>query len=213
MARVLIFLTWMMVHLATTAADPWCGPHGAKALRIEWVPATAQEEERQGSVRVRDARSGKVMQEIGQLENLYAHSEAIDPDSAAAPGIDTRDFDNDGCGDLSVLEQVAGIGNESHSVFLYDRATRRFVRHEGLSAIGGLDIDGRDRNCVTGFWKGGAADIGTEKHCWVKGKLVKREEYSVSPLYRNDKLQCYQHVTTTYAGGRKKVKRAGTKEF
>lgn len=226
MARLpgfLVFLVCMMAHLAAVAAvapgpDPWCGANSgkkeARALRVEWVPATKEEFDPNGSVRVRDARTGEVLHEIGQLENWYAHSEAIDPDDATAPGIDTRDFNNDGCRDLAVLQDKAGIGNESHAVFLYERATRRFVPHEGLSAIGGLDIDDRDRNCVTGFWKGGAADLGTEKHCWVKGKLVKREEYSVSPVYRDDEFQCYQHVTTTYTGsGRKKVKRACTKEF
>jgi hypothetical protein len=84
-----------------------------------------------------------------------------------------------------------------------------------LSEIGGLDIDPKDKNCVTSFWKGGAADIGFAQYCWSNGTLLKRKEYSVSPLINEDdgELACYEHIETTYTNGKAETKRTCTMEF
>ena len=83
------------------------------------------------------------------------------------------------------------------------------------SAIGSIGVDGRDPDCVTGDWKGGAEDVGGERDCWRKGRLVKTGAYSVRPLYDREtgEFSCYEHVDTTYAGGRKRVRRNCTKRF
>ena len=185
------------------AADPWCGTSGSPAYTFEWQPKN-EAEPRLGSVRVRDA-AGRTVQVLDAIENYHASGDMLGTN---------RDFNGDRCPDLVVTNSVAGIGNESLSVFLYQPASRRFVFNEALSAIGGLDVDARDKRCVTGFWKGGAADVHTERHCWRKGKLVLVEAYDVSPRYNEaGELQCYEHETATYHGGRKRVRRECTKEF
>jgi hypothetical protein len=147
-----------------------------------------------GSVRVRDA-AGKVVQVLDDQENYYHDTDAL------GTGVD---FNNDGCPDLKVTNSVAGIGNESLSVFLYNPATRRFEFNRASSDLGGLDLDSRDPNCVTGFWKGGAVDMHSERHCWKKGKLVKEREWTVSARYNGEgEFQCYQHEETIYRGGKK----------
>ena len=109
---------------------------------------------------------------------------------------------------------MAGIGNETSTVFLYDRESKRFIYSDVLSEIGGLDIDSRNKNCVVSFWKGGAEDIYTAQYCWSKGKLLKKNEYSVSPIFGEDgAVKCYEHVETTYMGDKKKTKKTCTKEF
>lgn len=199
---------WSLTLLCCCAAhawagDAWCRAGGTPALTFEWVPKDKAEPS-VGSVRVKDA-SGKVVQVLDGLENYYHDTGALGTDV---------DFNNDGCPDLKVTNSVAGIGNESLSVFLYNRATRRFEPNQALSEIGGLDIDSRNRNCVTGFWKGGAADVHSERHCWHKGKLVKDQEWDVSPRYNGEgEFQCYQHDETTYRGGKKHTHTDCTKEF
>lgn len=67
---------------------------------------------------------------------------------------------------------------------------------------------------MTGYWKGGAEDMHSERHCWSKGKLVLKSEYEVSPLYNGEgEFQCYQHVETAYRGGKKHTRTSCTKEF
>lgn len=173
------------------------------AYTFEWVPEN-EAELKLGSIRIRDA-TGRTVQMLEKLENYYADSEQF---------ATYRDFNNDRCPDLVVTNSVAGIGNESLSVFLYQPASRQFVFNAALSNIGGLDVDPRDKRCVTGFWKGGADDIHTEQHCWRKGKLVLVEEYAVSPRYNAEsKLECYEHVTVTYRAGKKRQRRDCTEEF
>jgi hypothetical protein len=185
------------------ALDPWCGVRNSSAYSFEWLP-DSEADTRVGSVRIKDA-AGAVVQVLDKLENYHASSEMLGT---------SRDFNGDGCADLVVTNSVAGIGNESLSVFLYQPQRGRFVLDEALSAIGGLDVDPRDKRCVTGFWKGGAADIHTERHCWRKGKLVMVQEYSVSPLYNEEgALRCYEHVTIDYRGGKKRKRRECTKEL
>lgn len=190
--------------LSAAAADSWCRPGGASALRFEWVPGGGPEPG-VGSVRIKD-RSGKTVQVLDGVENYYYRDSDAFRSSA--------DFNNDGCPDLAVTRSKAAIGNESATVFLYRPATKRFVLNKVLSGIGGLNVDGRDRNCVTGEWKGGAEDVYTTRHCWRKGKLVPTNEHSVSPLYnREGMLDCYEHVVTDYRGGRKRTRTSCTKEF
>jgi hypothetical protein len=186
------------------AADPWCRPGGASALRFEWIPAS-KAEPRVGSVRIKD-ESGKTVQVLDAVENHYGGSEL--------PLGRRDDFNNDGCPDLAVTNSIAGIGNESLTVFLYDPRAKRFEENEALSGIGGLNVDPHDRNCVNGEWKGGAEDVYTSRHCWRRGKLVPIKEYSVSPLYnRKGELACYEHVETTYRGGRKRTRTRCTQKF
>jgi len=188
---------------AACAADAWCTALSKPAYSFEWV-ANSEVEDNTGSVRVKDA-SGKTVQVLANLENYYGSSDGLDA---------RRDFNNDGCPDLVVTHSKAGIGNESARVFLYSRSRQRFEANEALSNIGGLDLDPRDRNCVTGSWKGGAQDINWEQHCWNKGKLVLMREGSVSPMYDEEgTFQCYEHVETTYRNGKKHTRTDCTQEF
>lgn len=189
--------------LPAMAADPWCSARATPALTFEWQSAN-KAEPTVGRVLVKDA-SGKTVQVLDKLENYYGSSESLRSEA---------DFNNDGCRDLVVTNSVAGIGNESKSVFLYQPATRRFVLNEALSEIGGLELDRDDKNCVTSFWKGGAADMYFARHCWNKGKLLIQRESEVSPRYKEDgEVQCYEHVETEYRGGRKRTRTDCTKEF
>jgi hypothetical protein len=58
---------------SVSAADPWCRPGGASALRFEWVPAN-KAEPKIGSVRIKDV-SGKTVQVLDAVENYYGGSE------------------------------------------------------------------------------------------------------------------------------------------
>lgn len=201
-ARVSIALLCCWAGSAS-AADPWCRPGGAAALRFAWVPASKADPSR-GSVRIEDA-AGKTVQVLDKLYNDSGSSESFST---------RRDFNNDGCPDLVVTSDVAAIGNESATVFLYQPGARRFEPSQALSNIGGLDLDPRDRNCVTGFWKGGDRDIRTETHCWRKGKLVLMREYSVYPVYnRENEMQCFLHIETEYRGGKKHTRERCSQEF
>lgn len=173
-------------------------------VRFAWVPQDANAPT-SGSVHIIDARSGRTLQAIDGVGNYYGDD----------GGLAAQDLNNDGCPDLVVTSDVAPIGNTSNTVYLYDRARRRFVFDKALSDIGGLAPDHRDRNCVTGEWKGGAEDIGGARYCWRKGRLVLTREFSVTPLYDREtgEFSCYEHVDTTYAGGRKRVHRDCTKRF
>lgn len=195
----------MLCCLATQAwaADPRCRAGAVPAFTFEWV-ARDKAEPSVGSVRVRDA-AGKVVQVLDGLENYGADSDALGTG---------RDFNNDGCPDLVVTASVAAIGNESAAAFLYNPATRRFERNQALSDIGGLDLDPRDPNCVTGFWKGGADDMVSSRYCWRKGKLVMESQSGVSPRYDGEgTFQCYEHVETIYRGGKKRTHTDCTKDF
>lgn len=184
-------------------AAPACAPGGKPAYTFEWVPKD-EAHASLGSVRIRDA-AGLVVQVLDEVENYREHTESLDTAS---------DFNNDGCPDLAVTSHVAGIGNTSVTVFLYDRKTRRFEPSEALSAIGGLNLDARDKNCVTGEWKGGAADVHTERHCWRNGRLVRQTEYSVAPFHdAQGRFRCYRHVETVYRGGKKRQRSWCTKSF
>lgn len=187
---------------ATASATPYCGA----PLRFAWVPAGAPGTQ-SGRVDVIDVRSGRTVQRIGGVENYNA-------DQSDA-GLDTVDLNNDGCADLVVTNSVAPIGNRSVTVYLYDRARRRFVANDALSALGDPTVDARDRNCVTGSWKGGAEDVYSSRHCWRDGRLVLVSEYSLSPLYHKEtgEFACYEQVETTYAGKRKRVRRTCTKTY
>ncbi|MBD8530533.1 hypothetical protein IFT83_11155 [Massilia sp. CFBP 13647] len=189
--------------LSAWAAAPWCSPRGKPAFTFQWV-ARDKADPALGSVRIKDA-AGKTVQVLADVENYYADSKSFDTGT---------DFNNDGCADLVVTTSVAGIGNESLAVFLYNPRTKRFEANEALSNIGGLELDPKDRNCVTGGWKGGAEDMYSSRHCWKQGQLVMISEYKVSPLYGPEgEFTCYEHVETEYRGGEKREKKSCTKEF
>ena len=198
--RKAILLLLCLVPVAALAAGPRCDAQ----LAFHWVPIEANAPT-VGSVRVVDERSARTVQVLDGVTNYQGED----------GGLFAQDLNNDGCPDLVVTSEVAPIGNTSSMVYLYDRASGRFVFDEALSAIGNINVDSRDRNCLTGDWKGGAEDVGGERYCWRKGKLIKTNEYSVRPLYdkATGKFSCYEHVVTTYAGGRKRVRRDCTKRF
>jgi len=202
MLRLVLFLTvFLSCSPFARAADPWCGPHPEEVLRFKWLPKDGAEPQL-GSVQIEDVKNGKIMQVIENLENYRGDSESLS----------ARDFNNDGCGDLVVTSAIAAIGNESSSVFLYDRSSRRFVFNQALSDIGGLDIDPRNRNCVTSSWKGGAENMYSAVHCWQKGKLVLQSESSLALLVDEDgNVACYEKIDTTYVNGRKKIRKRCTK--
>jgi hypothetical protein len=185
------------------AEDPWCGKHPEKVLRFKWLPKGGAEAQ-VGSVQIEDIKTGKIIQVLENVENYRASSESLS----------SRDFNNDGCGDLVVISAMAAIGNENSSVFLYDRASRRFVFNEVLSDIGGIDIDPRNPNCVTSSWKGGAENMYASTHCWRKGRLVLQSEFSLTPLVDEEgNFTCYEQIDTTYVRGRKKIRKRCTKEY
>jgi len=203
MRRVAVLAMLCCCSLPAMAADPWCSVRDKPALTFAWQPANKAEPS-VGRVFVKDA-SGKTVQVLDKLENYDGSSESLRTGT---------DFNNDGCPDLVVTNSVAGIGNETLSVFLYQPGKRQFVLNQALSEIGGLQLDSDDKNCVTGSWKGGAVDMYTARHCWNKGKLVIRGEYQVSARYKEDgEVQCYQHVETEYRNGRKRTKTSCTQEF
>jgi hypothetical protein len=195
-----ILLRICLVPLGAQAAGRRCDAQ----VTFHWVPQDANAPS-VGSVRVVDVRSAKTVQVLGGVTNHQGED----------GGLFAQDLNNDGCPDLVVPSDVAPIGNTSSTVYLYDRASGRFVFNEALSAIGNINVDGRDPNCVTGDWKGGAEDVGGERYCWRKGRLVKTNEYSVRPLYDKEtgEFSCYEHIDTTYVGGRKRVRRDCTKRF
>ena len=186
--------------MAALAAGRRCNAQVA----FRWVPQDASAPSA-GSVRVVDVRAARTVQVLDGVTNYRGDDD----------GLFAQDLNNDGCPDLVVTSDVAPIGNTSSAVYLYDRASGRFVFNEALSAIGNINVDGRDPNCVTGDWTGGADNVGGERYCWRKGRLVKTNEYSVKPLYDTEtgEFSCYEHVDTTYAGGKKRVRRNCTKQF
>jgi hypothetical protein len=189
-----------LVPIAASAAGKTCDAR----FEFRWAPQDANAPST-GRVDVVDTRSGRTVQVLDGLQNYQGDDN----------GLSAQDLNNDGCADLIVTVEVAGIGNTSSAVYLYDPVRRRFAFDEALSAIGNLARDSRDPNCVTGDWKGGAEDVGGERYCWRKGKLVKTHEYSVRPLYDREtgEFSCYEHVDTTYVDGRKRVRRNCTKTF
>ena len=190
----IIFALFCSPALASTG-DPWCSPaKEPHAYSFAWQP-DRNASSGPGSVRVSNA-AGRTVQILANVEH--------DAGSQAPSKI--HDYNNDGCDDLAIVSDVAAIGNESKTVFLYDRQRKRFVRSNILSEIGGLELDPRHRNCVTGFWKGGAMDFSTSRHCWKNGKLLIEKAYEVSAVGDEDgKHRCYLHVNTTYRGGKKRV--------
>lgn len=203
--------TMLLILLGLASAPAWsagkqCSLDARDMFTFAWVPKTAADPT-VGSIRITD-RTGQTVQVLDNQTYYYGG------DEAAADSLDTRDFNNDGCGDLVFASDVAAIGNTSNTAFLYEPDRGRFVLHELLSGIGGLDVDPSDKHCVSGFWKGGAMDVGTQKYCWSQGRLVLKEEFSVSPLINPEgEVACYVHTTTTYAGGKKKTRTKCTAKF
>jgi len=194
------------VPLAAWAAGPACGA----PVRFTWVPVAgeqAQPEPRTGRVDIVDVRSGRVVQAIDSVANYYGDD--------ADGSLGAVDLNNDGCPDLVVTSDVAPIGNRSVTVYLYDRMRHRFVYSEALSAIGDPSVDDRDRNCVTGSWKGGAENVYSSRHCWRGGRLVLVSDYSLTPLIdrKTGEFACYEQIETTYVGKRKRVRRTCTKTY
>ncbi|USX29175.1 hypothetical protein NHH73_13205 [Oxalobacteraceae bacterium OTU3CINTB1] len=203
MLRLIMLLTVLSSCSPSAWADPWCGPRPEEVLRFKWLPEGGVESQ-VGSVQVEDIKSGKILQVLEHVENYRADSESLS----------SRDFNNDGCGDLVVTSAMAAIGNESSSVFLYDRASRRFVFSKVLSDLGGIDIDPGNPNCVTSSWKGGAENMYAATHCWRKGKLVLQSESSLTMLVDEDgDFSCYEQINTTYVNGRKKIRKRCTKNI
>lgn len=204
MCRTLSILLLCCSSLPAWAFDPWCGPRGESAYSFEWV-SRDQAEPNVGSVRIKDA-AGKLVQVLDNVTNYYW-------ESSESLGI-RRDFNNDGCPDLVVTSEVAKIGNESVEAFLYERKTKRFKRSQALSNVPAPNVDPRDKRCVTGGWKSGADSAYSSRHCWRKGKLVLVSEYKVAPRYEGDSESfCYEHVETTYHGGKKRTRTKCTKTF
>lgn len=167
-----------------------------------WIPQMAAADTHLGSIRITD-RSGRTVQVLDNQTLYYGDNDA------AGDLMDTRDFNNDGCGDLVFASQVAAIGNTIDTAFLYETASKRFVENESLSGIMGLDMDESDKGCVTGFGKSGAADIHSERFCWSEGKLVLKEESSVyQAVNLEGEPTCIVHTTTTYRHGKKKTRNA-----
>ena len=189
--------------MSVWAADPWCNARDSRAYQFDWLPKHKPEESI-GSVLIKDA-SGKIVQVLDNVENYHRSRESLDT---------SRDFNNDSCADLLVTRNVGATGNESVDAFLYNRKTKRFEVSKALSTIGGLDIDPRDKNCVTSSWKGGAMDFYAAQHCWNKGKLVMESEETVWPTYNDeDELQCYYHTKISYRGGKKRERTKCTKQW
>lgn len=201
----------LLTLLALASAPAWsagkqCSLDARTMFTFTWVPQTAADPTT-GSVRITD-RAGRTVQVLDNQTYYYGG------DEDAANSMATGDFNNDGCGDLVFASDIAPIGNTSNTVFLYEPSRRRFVAHEQLSDIVGLDIDPRDKHCVTGFWKGGAEYVGTQRYCWSKGRLILKEEASVSPRIDSEgEIACYLHTRTTYRHGKKKTRTTCTKEF
>lgn len=202
-----IFIT--LLALASTpawSAGTQCTSNAKAMFTFTWIPQSPAQPTT-GSIRIAD-RDGQTVQMLDNLEYYYGDS------NPAGESMDTRDFNNDGCGDLVIAYSIAGIGNTSSTAFLYDPARGRFVAHDALSGIMGLDIDPRDKRCVTGFGKGGAADIHASRYCWSKGRLALKEEYSVSPRVNSEgEHTCYMHTTTTYRHGKKKTRTKCTRDL
>ena len=202
-----IFITLLGLASAPAwSAGNQCSLDAKAIFTFTWIPQTAAEP-KVGSIRITD-RARRTVQVLDNLEHYYGDTEAV------GDHMDTRDFNNDGCGDLVFANSVAGIGNISSTAFLYDPARRRFVKHKLLSEVMGLDIDPRDKRCVAGFGKGGASDFHTQRYCWSKGRLVLKEEYSVSPRVNLEgEPTCYLHTTITYRHGKKKTRTRCTKDL
>lgn len=200
LALLALTLCWCA---SARAADPWCSAAGQPLLRFTWTPAS-ESDAQHGRVHIQEAASGKTVQVIDAVENYFGNDD----------GLRVADFNHDRCPDLAIISSVAAIGNESSAVYVYDPASRTFVLHAALSEIGGLALDARDSNCVTGSWKGGADDFFATRSCWVKGRLVLQSESSVSPLLDSEgRLQCYQRTETTYRAGRKQTRQRCTKHI
>ncbi|HEX8601538.1 MAG TPA: hypothetical protein VF774_02760 [Pseudoduganella sp.] len=202
----------MFITLLGLASGPaWsagkqCSLDAKAMFTFVWIPQTAAEPN-SGSMRITD-RAGRTVQVLDNLEYYYGDRES------AGDLVDTRDFNNDGCGDLVVTNSVAAIGNTISTAFLYEPASRRFVEHEAMSGIMGLDIDPLDKRCIAGFSKGGAADFSYAQYCWSKGKLVLKQESSVSGLVNPEgEPTCYLHTKTTYHNGKKKTREKCTKDL
>lgn len=206
MWRTMLITLLGLASVPAWSAENRCSLDAKDMFTFIWVPKTAAEPNL-GSIRITD-RAGRTVQVLDNQTYHYGDSET------AGDNMDTRDFNNDGCGDLVFASDVAGIGNTSNTAFLYEPASGRFVAHKSLSGIMGLDIDPHDKRCVTGYGKGGAADIHTERYCWSGGKLVVTEEYSVSPRVDSEgNPTCYLHTTTTYRHGQKKTRTKCTKDL
>lgn len=201
--------TMWLTLLCLASAPAWCAGKECSLdantmFTFTWVPQTANDTH-EGSVRITN-HAGQTVQVLDNQTYYYGD------DVAFNESIDTSDFNNDGCGDLVFTSDIASIGNIIYSAFLYDPARKRFVNNEPLSGIMGLEIDQRDKGCVTGYGKGGADYFSSERHCWSKGELVLKEENSVYPVYnKKGALTCYVHATTTYLHGKKKTKTNCTK--
>jgi hypothetical protein len=99
---ILVFTVLSLCPPSARAADPWCGPHPEEVLRFKWLPKDGVESP-VGSVQIEDIKNGKIIQVLDNVENYRADSESLT----------SRDFDNDGCGDLVVTSAVAAIGNDA----------------------------------------------------------------------------------------------------
>lgn len=200
---VSFLLALLLLAAPAWAADPWCETGGRSGLRLEWLPLD-EADPHLGSLSVRDAADGRIVQVLEGLENY----------SGSLDAVEIADMDNDGCPDLAVLAQVAAIGNRSRAFFLYDRSRRRFAWSGELSGIGGLEVDPTDRNCLIAQWKGGAATIHTARYCWEGGRLALRHEYSVSPMVDEaGEMACYQHVESFHEAGGTRTETSCTAEF
>ena len=204
-------MTWTKLSIAMLccwsmsawAADPWCNARDSPAYQFEWLPKNRTEESI-GSVLIKDA-SGKIVQVLDNVENYHHVSESLNTGS---------DFNNDGCADLVVTSSIAPTGNESRMAFLYNPTTRRFELSKTLSDLVGLELDTRDKNCVTSFAKGGAMDFYAAQHCWSKDKLGMKSEETVWPTYNDEgELECYYHTKISYRGGKKRVRTKCTKQW
>jgi hypothetical protein len=191
---------WFM---SASAADPWCSSRGKPSFYFEWLPKD-EAEPSLGSVRIKNA-SGAVVQVLENVENYRGDTESLDTG---------RDFNNDGCRDLVVTSSKGAAGDEGVTAFLYNSNTRRFELSESLSQISNLDLDPRDKNCVTESGKAPPDHVYDARYCWNNGELVKKSEhYSVGVYNKKDELLCYRHERTDYyRGGKKRRRISCTKE-
>lgn len=200
---------WIIL-LCLSSAPAWssgseCSLDANTLFTFTWVPQTG-DDPHVGSIRITD-HAGRTVQVLDNQTYYYG-------DDHPAGNMDTRDFNNDGCGDLVFANDIAPIGNTTYSAFVYEAARRRFVENESLSGVPGLELDEHDKNCVTGYWKGGAMEFISERSCWSKGELVLEEENSVYPkINTQGEPTCFVKTTTTYLHGRKNTTTKCTKKL
>ncbi len=109
------------------------------------------------------------------------------------------DLNFDGYLDLRLLDNAGATGNNWYSSYIYDKTSRKFKLHYGLSELSGVKVDARNKQIIT-YNRGGACTECIQYFKVIADKLfLMKIEWTEIDRRRDDEVGgfgCFKYSAT-----------------